>query len=427
MRNSDIRWVILLGALAVLSIITMQSYWLVQRRTHESQSFHQTTSIALMNVAKKMAEFNKSTLPSGEIIKRITPNYYIVNFNDVIDANVLEHYLYEEFSSLANYTDHYTDFEYGIYDCSSDIMVYGNHCTLTESNAPNKAIVALPKYDEFQYYFGVKFPSRQQDLRTNTGLTWILVLVAFITVVFFSYAIWVILNQRRYSEMQRDFINNMTHEFKTPLTSIQLSSDFLSKQPAIQHDERLQRYTELIRSQYQRLNTQVEKLLNIARLESDEFRLKREKIDMHELIDEVVDSKAAEVGIRGRVFNRLFNAKHAIVVGDRNHLGSVVSNLIDNAVKYSPVEMPIDVMTSDTHGQLLVTILDHGIGISPAHQKHLFKKFYRVPSGNVHDIKGFGLGLHYVKKIIQMHKGDVVVDSELGKGSRFSFNLPVKM
>ncbi len=219
----------------------------------------------------------------------------------------------------------------------------------------------------------------------------------------------------------------MTHEFKTPLTSIQLSSDFLSKQPAIQHDERLQRYTELIRSQYQRLNTQVEKLLNIARLESDEFRLKREKIDMHELIDEVVDSKAAEVGIRGRVFNRLFNAKHAVVEGDRNHLGSVVSNLIDNAVKYSPVEMPIDVMTSDTNGHLLVTILDHGIGISPAHQKHLFKKFYRVPSGNVHDIKGFGLGLHYVKKIIQMHKGDVVVDSELGKGSRFSFNLPVKM
>jgi two-component system phosphate regulon sensor histidine kinase PhoR len=427
MRNSDIRWVILLGALAVLSIITMQSYWLVQRRTHESQSFHQTTSIALMNVAKKMAEFNKSTLPSGEIIKRITPNYYIVNFNDVIDANVLEHYLYEEFSSLANYTDHYTDFEYGIYDCSSDIMVYGNHCTLTESNAPNKAVVALPKYDEFQYYFGVKFPSRQQDLRTNTGLTWILVLVAFITVVFFSYAIWVILNQRRYSEMQRDFINNMTHEFKTPLTSIQLSSDFLSKQPAIQHDERLQRYTELIRSQYQRLNTQVEKLLNIARLESDEFRLKRERIDMHELIDEVVDSKAAEVGIRGRVFNRLFNARHAVVEGDRNHLGSVVSNLIDNAVKYSPVEMPIDVMTADAHGHLLVTILDHGIGISPAHQKHLFKKFYRVPSGNVHDIKGFGLGLHYVKKIIQMHKGDVVVDSELGKGSRFSFNLPVKM
>ena len=114
-------------------------------------------------------------------------------------------------------------------------------------------------------------------------------------------------------------------------------------------------------------------------------------------------------------------------MGDRTHLGSVVSNLIDNAVKYSPVEMPIDVMTSDGHGQLLVTILDHGIGIAPAHQKHLFKKFYRVPSGNVHDIKGFGLGLHYVKKIIQLHKGDINVDSELGKGSRFSINLPVKM
>src|SRR5688500_8749285 len=426
MRNRDIRWVILLGAITVLSIIAMQSYWLIQRRTHESQSFDQTTKIALLKVAKKMAELNKSTLPN-DVIKRITPNYYIVNFNDVIDANILEYYLLQEFSSLANYTDHYSDFEYGIYDCTSDDMVYGNHCSLVESNKPLEDLVPLPKYDEFQYYFGVKFPSRENDLRTNSGLTWILALMAFITVVFFSYAIWVIFNQRRYSEMQRDFINNMTHEFKTPLTSIQLSSDYLSKQPAIQHDERLLRYTELIRSQYQRLNTQVEKLLNIARLESSEFKLKREKIDMHQLIDEVVDSKAAEVGIRGRVFNRMYNAKHFIVTGDRSHLGGVVSNLIDNAVKYSPVEKPIDVITNDSGGELVVTILDHGIGIAPAHQKHLFKKFYRVPSGNVHDIKGFGLGLHYVQKIIQMHKGDILVESELGKGSRFSFNLPVKM
>ncbi|HUR30929.1 MAG TPA: HAMP domain-containing sensor histidine kinase, partial [Saprospiraceae bacterium] len=405
--------------------IAMQSYWLIQRWTHESQSFHQTTSRALFKVAQKMADFNKSTLPK-EVVKRITPNYYIVNFNDMIDANILEHYLYQEFSALANYSDDYTNFEYGIYDCSSDDMVFGNNCSLVESNIPYTATINLPKYDEYQYYFGVKFPAKGETLGTNSGLAWILALMAFVTVVFFSYAIWVIFNQRRYSEMQRDFINNMTHEFKTPLTSIQLSSDFLSKQPVIQLDERLQRYTELIRSQYQRLNTQVEKLLNIARLESAEFKLKTDMIDMHELIDEVVDSKAAEAGIRGRVFNRLYNAKHAIIKGDRTHLGSVVSNLIDNAVKYSPVEMPIDVMTSDTNGSLVVTILDHGIGIAPAHQKHLFKKFYRVPSGNVHDIKGFGLGLHYVKKILQMHKGDIVVDSELGKGSRFSFNLPVK-
>ena len=426
MRNRDIRWVILLGAITVLSIIAMQSYWLIQRWSHESQSFNQTTSIALFNVAQKLAEFNKSTLPSGEIIKRITPNYYIVNFNDVIDANILEHYLYEEFSQLANYTDNYSNFEYGIYDCSSDDMVYGNHCSLVGGNAPTESQVNLPKYDEFQYYFGVKFPSRQQDLRTNTGLFWVLALMAFITVVFFSYAIWVIFNQRRYSEMQRDFINNMTHEFKTPLTSIQLSSDYLSKQPTIQEDVRLSRYTELIRSQYQRLNTQVEKLLNIARLESGEFKLKPEKIDMHQLIEEVLDSKGAEAGIEGRVFNRFLESKHPVIIGDRSHLGSVVSNLIDNAVKYSPPDKPIDVFTKDENSDLVVSIVDRGIGISPVHQKHLFKKFYRVPSGNVHDIKGFGLGLHYVKKIMNMHKGDIHVESALGKGSRFSINLPAK-
>src|SRR6188474_200772 len=300
MRNSNIRWVILFGAVSILSILAMQTYWLTQRWSHESKSFEQTTKIGLLSVATKMAELNKSTLPSKDLIRKITPNYYIVNFSDTIDANILEYLLLEEFGKLSTYTD----FEYAIYNCATDEMVYGNHCNLVESGKPGRIEGNLPKYDEFLYYFGVKFPSMQEDMRANTRSSWLLSMIAAVFVIFFSYTIWVILNQRRYSEMQRDFINNMTHEFKTPLTSIQLSSDYLSKQQAIQNDERLKRYTELIRSQYQRLNSQVEKLLNIARLESGEFKLKQEKINMHQLIDEVLDSKAAEAGIEGRVFNR---------------------------------------------------------------------------------------------------------------------------
>ncbi|MBK9103605.1 MAG: hypothetical protein IPL92_03350 [Saprospiraceae bacterium] len=244
MKNINIRWVILLGAVTILSIIAMQTYLLTQRWNHESKSFDQTTKIALLRVAHKMAELNKSTLPTKDVIKQITPNYFIVNFNDTIDANILEYYLLEEFSSLNSYTD----FEYGIYNCATDEMVYGNHCNLLESGTPGRLEGKLPKYDEFLYYFGVKFPSRQEDLQAITRSSWLMAMIASITVAFFVYAIWVILNQRRYSEMQRDFINNMTHEFKTPLTSIQLSSDYLTKQPVIQGDERLKRYTELIRS-----------------------------------------------------------------------------------------------------------------------------------------------------------------------------------
>ncbi|MEP6646655.1 MAG: HAMP domain-containing sensor histidine kinase [Saprospiraceae bacterium] len=426
MRNSNIRVVIVLGAIAILSIIAMQSYWLIQKQSHESRSFHQTTMIALRNVAQKLADFNGSTLPQGEFIKRLTPNYYIVNFNDRIDAIALEQFLLQEFSSLASYSE----FEYGIYDCANDEIVYGNHCNLIDSNKPFSTNAKLLKYEEYKSfgstYFGVKFPSISESLTASSSLTWTLALIASLTVGFFAYAIWVILNQRRYSEMQRDFINNMTHEFKTPLTSIQLSSDYLSKQHVIQDDDRLRRYTELIRTQYQRLNTQVEKLLNIARLESNEFKLKPEVLDMQLLIDEVLDGKGAEAGIEGRVFNRIYLAKHTEIEGDRTHLGNVINNLIDNAVKYSSADTPIDIITEDVDHQLSVSIVDRGIGIAPAHQKHLFDKFYRVPSGNVHDIKGFGLGLHYVKKILQLHKGSINVESTLGKGSRFSFNLPIK-
>jgi len=321
----------------------------------------------------------------------------------------------------------YTDFEYGIYDCTNNTMVYGNHCNLIDTEKGVKSAGILPKYNEsLPYYFGVKFPSRNENLNTSSGLTFTLGMIAVITLAFFAFAILVILNQRRYSEMQRDFINNMTHEFKTPLTSIQLSSDYLSKQPAIQQDDRLNRYTELIRSQYQRLNTQVEKLLNIARLESSEFKLKSEVIDMHRLLEEVLDSKAAESGIEGRIFNRQFKAIKYHINGDRTHMGNVINNLIDNAVKYSPPDQPIDIITADESGMLKVSILDRGIGIAPAHQKHLFKKFYRVPSGNVHDIKGFGLGLHYVRKILRMLGGDIQVKSALGQGSCFSFQLPIQ-
>ncbi len=422
MRNSNIRWVILLGAISILSIIGMQSYWLINKWNEESKSFDRTTSIALLKVATEMAVLNKSTLPAGEVIKRITPNYYIVNFNDVIDANVLEYLLLKEFGSL----DNYTDFEYAIYDCASEDMVYGNHCNLIEADKPTKTDGKLPKYDEFNYYFGVKFPSRHIDLRTNAGLTWFLAVLAALTIAFFSYAIWVIFNQRRYSEMQRDFINNMTHEFKTPLTSIQLSSDYLSKQPAIQADERLSRYTELIRAQYLRLNLQVEKLLNVARLESGEFRLKRELIDVHQLLEEVLETKGAESGIEGHTFIRDYKANKLQMEGDRSHLSSVMSNLIDNAVKYSTPETPIIISTINIQRNIEVSITDQGMGIAPSHQKHLFKKFYRVPSGNVHDIKGFGLGLHYVKTIMHMHGGDIGVESELGKGSTFTIILPTK-
>lgn len=147
---------------------------------------------------------------------------------------------------------------------------------------------------------------------------------------------------------------------------------------------------------------------------------------MHQLLDEVLDSKAAESGIEGRVFNRIYKATHYHITGDRSHMGNVINNLIDNAVKYSPADKPIDILTKDENGMLTVSVLDRGIGIAPVHQKHLFRKFYRVPSGNVHDIKGFGLGLHYVRKILRMLGGDIEVKSTLGQGSCFSFHLPTQ-
>ena len=424
MRNSNLRWVILLGAVTILSIIAMQTYWLTQRWSHETRSFDQTTKIALSRVAHKMATINKSTLPSGEVIKKITPNYYIVNFSDVIDANILESLLLAEFSSQTNYTD----FEYAIYDCSSDDMVYGNHCNLIESDKPTKSEGTLPKYDEFNYYFGVKFPSRQEDMRANTMSSWLMALIAAITVIFFSYTIWVIFNQRRYSEMQRDFINNMTHEFKTPIATISLAVDAMRNEKVINDRQKLSYFSGIIKEENQRMNRQVETILKASQLEKQEVDLNMKPVHVHEVIKDVVDNFTLQLeDKKGRVELSL-NAPNDLIEADEVHFSNLVNNLVDNAVKYAKDNTPpvIKLITSSNGKNFTVKIEDNGIGMNRDTVKRIFERFYRAHTGNVHNVKGFGLGLSYVKTVVEAHNGDIKAESTLGKGSSFTIELPLK-
>ena len=412
MSNNTIRRVVFLGAMAIIGIIAVQSYWVIQDLNVEERKFHQSATIALSNVANNLAEMNKTMLPSFNIVNKISSNYYIVNINDTIDAGALEYFLEKEFEAVS--LD--VDFEYGIYDCGSQEMVYGNYCTYT----PGKGAVKrsnLPMYDKFIYYFGVKFPTRSAYLAGKMKLSIIFSILLLVAVLFFVYAITVILRQKRLSEMQKDFINNMTHEFKTPISTIKISADVFLDNAQVKSDQRLTRYANIIKTQNERLNGQVEKVLQLAKIERDGLKLHKEKINLNLLITETIAGIRLKIRNKGGQLQLNLNANTPIIEADKLHLTNVLYNLLDNALKYSDKQAEISVSTYEQAHQLFLSIADNGIGIAKEHRKKIFNKFFRVPTGNVHNVKGFGLGLFYIQRICQSHGWKIQVESELGKGT----------
>ncbi len=413
MKSSTIRRVVLLGALAVSGIIAIQSYWVLRTWNLREQDFHRTVNIALRRVAESLSELNGSVLPLRNLVTQLSSNYYVVNMEDVIDAGQLEYFLYRNFEELAMNVD----FEYAIFDCSSNEMVYGNYCSYSSEGSTSNDSGGLNRYDQFTYYFGVKFPNRTGYLMGKMQLSIVFSVILLLTVLFFIYSMFVILRQKRLSEMQKDFINNMTHEFKTPISTIKISADVFLNNEHIQEDTRLFRYAGIIKAQNERLNNQVEKVLQLAKIEREGFELKKEPIDLHSLLEEILPSVQLKVNEeRGQLACEMA-ATNASILADRLHLSNVLYNLLDNAIKYCREQPRIQIKTSNDGGDLLFQVSDRGIGIAKEHQHKVFNKFFRVPTGNVHNVKGFGLGLFYLKKIADTHGWKIQLDSELGQGT----------
>lgn len=419
MSNNSIKKLLILGALAITGIIFIQAYWVVNSWHLKDEGFDYAVRISLRKTAESIAAFNKSNLPKQNLIQRRSSNTYAVNINDEIDAQVLEDYLirnFEKFSLEA-------DFEYGIYDCGSGEMLYGNYCDIGSRNRDESELLTLPKFKELDYYFVVRFPSRVGYILSNMRQAVWFSLIAFLAIAFFIYTITLILRQRRYTEMQRDFINNMTHEFKTPISSVKLAANGLASNPLISSDERLSKYVQIIDEQSTRLNNQVEKLLNVAALEKRSLDLQVEEIDLNSLFVDIkrdVDMRLKQnKSIVSGEIEFVENVDNVKVKSDRIHLTNVIYSLIDNAIKYSKENVKITLTLNENS----FIIEDNGIGMKEEYVKDIFKKFYRIPTGNIHDVKGFGLGLFYVKTIIQKLKWSITVDSQVEKGTSFTIKF----
>ena len=421
MRKRSLYQVVLLGIIAILAAFALQGYYLWSAYKLKDQEFQQQVQVALLGVADGFEELSQSQVPDVALINRISNNYYVVNLNSVIDAGDLEFLLQRELEAVGLNED----FEYGIYDCYTDKMVYGEYVSYeANTDTLGRLRPELATYDEYIYYFGVRFPDHKTSLLNSLGTVGALGAVLLITILFFVYASWVLVRQQQLSEMQKDFINNMTHEFKTPLSTIKVAAGVLARAAPVQSDTRLLRYAEIVESQNERLTNQVEKVLQLAKIERNRFRLQREPAGLNEIIEEVTSGARAKTEEAGGIFTLDLAAPDRDLLADKLHLSSALSALLDNAVKYSPGAPEISVVTKRIPGNTRLIISDKGVGIPAEHQSKVFEKFYRVPTGNVHDVKGFGLGLFYVNGICKAHGYELTLDEARTVGSAFRIDIP---
>jgi len=315
-----------------------------------------------------------------------------------------------------------TDFEYAVYDCFSKDLVYGNYCKLSDDNTVEESSKSLPKFTDLDYYFVVKFPSRESYLLSNMFTTILFLITTVLSILFFMYTIWIILRQKRLSVLQRDFINNMTHEFKTPISSIKIAADVLAKDPSIANDSRMKKYASIIKDQNARLNDQVEKVLNIARIEKNSFELKLEPINLSNTLTNIADQESVKLTSGG--ISLTLSDPDLTIMADRLHFTNVVTNVLDNAIKYSDKAPAISMVANKQPDSVQLSISDNGIGLNKENLKKIFDKFYRVNTGNVHNIKGFGLGLFYVQNVCNAHGWDISAQSAEGKGTTIAINIP---
>ncbi len=445
MNRRTINAVIVLGILSILSIMVIQGVWI--RKTISTQAasleiqqqedslnfvrFTENTHIALSNVLKDIALLSSDSSDLYGAVKQIEPNYFSVDINEELQPYYLETLLKREFyAQQVRY-----DFQYGIYDCFTDSIVFGNlieyvgDSTFSSKESTSEAPLPEAIWSKDGHYFTVYFPDVQENgaftqLSTSYSPYFYLIFIVVVILIFFGFTVNVIMRQKRLSEVKTDFINNMTHELKTPISTIGLSAEMIMRSN-ITDKEKLQQYAGIIFKENKRLEHQVERVLNVAKMDKDKLSLKKELFDVHELLDEARDNFEFNQTEKGGSIHLELEATQYEINADPVHLSNVVYNLMDNAVKYCDQAPDITIKTQSDKRWFLLEISDNGIGIKREDIKMIFDKFYRVPTGNRHDVKGFGLGLYYVKLIIEEHGGQINVKSIAGKGTTFSIKLPI--
>jgi len=318
-------------------------------------------------------------------------------------------------------------FEYAVYEMGhKPVFSSENFNEYEQSRYFRRSLFPSSVFNRF-VYISVYFPGERQLLRKSMGIMGgSSVMITLFIIIMFSLTLYIMFKQKRLSEMKNDFVNNMTHELKTPISTISLASQMLSDRSIPDEQKNLGHISRIIQTESKQLGYQVERVLQMAIFDHGELKLKHEPVDLHDIIETVAQNFLLQMDKRGGKLEFHPEADQTVITGDLMHLTNVISNLMENALKYTNRNPEISISTLNENNALVVSVADNGIGISKEDQKRIFDKFFRVPTGNIHNVKGFGLGLSYVKLIVEEHGGTIKIKSETNKGSRFDIHLPLE-
>ena len=317
------------------------------------------------------------------------------------------------------------DFEYGVYSQGFPTKVQSKKFKFSDAKM-YRAPIFKDSEGSTNFSLLLTFPKMKRFLfRSIMGMAILSLVFTLVIVVAYSSAIYQLIRQKQISEIKTDFINNMTHEFKTPIATINLAVEAIRNPKSISDTDKVLRYLGMIRDENKRMHAQVENVLRISKLEKNQLDISKDRVDAHEIINDAITHIELIVGDRGGYVKTHLDAERSEVLANDVHFTNVIVNMLDNAVKYSPDAPKIDVYTELVKNHIIIKVKDQGAGMSKVVLKRVFEKFYREHTGDIHNVKGHGLGLAYVKRIIEDHQGEVYAESEKGKGSTFFIKLPL--
>ena len=421
MKKKAIVFVIVLTSISLVGIVFTQLFWVKKSMDLKSEQFDNRVLVAMKSVLNQLLD-NKNDTTFQQHLLNLSCRKPKMDVTDIIQPAMLDSLLLEELKCMklnGNYN-------YGLYNKLNGRFVAGKFEGETKNllDSPYQFSVAS-LYKPGDYFLSISF-SGKTGIVLRQMEVWLLLSVFFLVVLIISF-IWVaftILRQKKLSEMRTDFINNLTHELKTPIATSSLAAEMLLRPEIYREEEKVKKYAGVILDENLRLQTHVEQVLQIAIFEKGQQRFNFRRTNIHQLLQSVLESFDLIIEERQIKITTNLEAERQIVVADKAHMLNVFYNLVDNAIKYSPKSPEIQIKTWNTKKGIVISVKDNGIGISPEHQTNVFKNLFRVPMGNIHDVRGFGLGLYYVKTVINHHNGQIELVSEVGKGSSFDIVLP---
>ena len=423
MRSATLRWIMLSCSIIIALILFAQLYWLKRVYNLEEQQFNSGVIKSIRGLFGDIDIAKDPRMQINQVVNMVDAHSYMVKLDSIPPKDTLQHYLRSEFEDF----DVWADCNVAVFNSRKQAFTYQFYLSTAASRYPQIMNINMPVIKKDHNYLLLDFPHRSKYI-IHEMMFWIVGGVLLLLILIgLSVSLLYLYRQKFLNELQKDFVDNFTHEFKTPLAVMKIAGDVLVQPGILDKPERLQKYSTVMLEQTEHLQQQVERLLKTTAGSSNRLQIKKEPCQLNLLVQTAIDQIEPLIKSRAGNVELITDENEPVIYADKNHLQLVIVNLVENALKYCKNQPHIIIQLQDDGSDFYsISIKDNGIGIDKKNIKYLFNKFYRVPTGNIHDVTGFGLGLNFVKKVIDAHNGKIIINSVPGIGTAFKIQLPKK-